>query len=154
VERHASQDLVRLLAADGDKQAIAWIAGEPVVDEKAVYVRSSGGLLAYDRITGKVLWTRPLDRQISRRAVSGRMQFPIGDERSIDDIERLQNSREILSLHRDAIPACMTSDATTLFAICDSGEPGAAISGLRSAVWHVVASKRSGLSSTAGTGGD
>jgi hypothetical protein len=42
------------MAADGDQQAIAWIAGEPVVDAKAVYVRSSGGLLAYDKVTGKV----------------------------------------------------------------------------------------------------
>jgi len=127
VERHASQDLVRLLAADGDKQAIAWIAGEPVVDSSAIYVRSSGGLLAYDRITGKLKWTRPLDRQTTRRTVPGRMPLPNADERSSDDLDRLQNSREILSLHRDAIPACMTSDESRLFAICDSGEPGPAM---------------------------
>ena len=127
VERHASQDLVRLLASEGDQQAIAWIAGEPVVDAKAVYVRSSGGLLAYDKVTGKVLWTRPLDRQTMRRTVPGRIPFPDGDERSNNDLERLQNSREILNLHRDAIPACMTSDDRRRFAISDSGEPGAAI---------------------------
>ncbi len=127
VERHASQDLVRLLAADGDKQAIAWIAGEPVVDSHAIYVRSSGGLLAYDKITGKLKWTRPLERQITRRTVPGRMPLPNGDERSFDDLDRLENSREILSLHRDAIPAYMTSDETRLFAISDSGEPLAAM---------------------------
>ena len=127
VERHASQDLVRLLAADGDKQAIAWIAGEPAVDAKAVYVRSSSGLLAYDRITGKVLWTRPLDRQDSRREIPGRMPFPDGDERSDNDLERLQNSREILQLHRAAIRAYITSDETRLFVISDSGEPLAAM---------------------------
>ncbi len=126
-EKNASRDLVRLLSADGKNQAIAWIAGEPIVDAKAVYVRSSGGLLAFDKITGKVIWTRPLDRQVIPRAPQGRMPFPDGDERSNDDIERLQNSREILALHRDAIPAYMTSDETRLFAISDSGETNAAI---------------------------
>ena len=126
-ERHASQDFVRLLAAEGDQQAIPWIAGEPVVDSNAIYVRASGGLLAYDKITGQLRWTRPLDRQATRRTVPGRMPLPNGDERSSDDLDRLQKSREILSLHRDAIPAHMTSDATRLFAISDSNEPGAAI---------------------------
>lgn len=127
VERHSSQDLVRLMAADGDQQAIAWIAGEPVVDAHAVYVRSSGGLLAYDKVTGKVKWTRPLDRHPIRRTVPGRMPLPDGDERLDNDLERLQNSKEIIGLHRDAIPAYLTSDDTRLFAISDSGEPGAAI---------------------------
>jgi hypothetical protein len=48
-------------------------------------------------------------------------------DRLDNDLERLQNSREIISLHRDAIPAFITSDDTRLFAISDSGEPGASM---------------------------
>ena len=122
-QRRMSQDLVRLLAADDDQPAIAWIAGEPVVDAQAVYVRSSGGVLAYDRITGRVLWTRLLDRQQDvRRMPEARLPFPDGNDQTSSDAEQLQSSREILELHRDEITARMTSDVSRLFAICHTGD--------------------------------
>ncbi len=122
-QRHASQDLVRLLAEEGDQQAIAWIAGEPNVDSQAIYVRSSGGLLAFERKTGRVLWTRLLDRQQDqRRLTDPRMRFPDGNDGPLQNASQLQNSREILELHRDEVTAGMTSDASRLFVLCDTGE--------------------------------
>jgi len=122
-QQHASQDLVRLLADEGDQQAIAWIAGEPDVDSKAIYVRSSGGLLAYERKTGKVLWTRLLDRQQDvHRPPEPRMRFPEGIDGPPQNALQLQNSREVLELHRDEVTAGMTSDALRLFVLCDTGE--------------------------------
>lgn len=122
-EQRASQDLVRLLAADGDQQSIAWIAGEPMVDSQAVYVRSSDGLLAYDRSTGDVLWTRPLNPQEERKTEFGRMPFPDPDGQILNDSTRLQNSREILELHRDEVSGRMTSDDLRIYVVCDTGEP-------------------------------
>lgn len=122
-QRHTSQDLVRLLAEDGDQQAIAWIAGEPDVDSQAIYVRSSGGLLAFERKTGRVLWTRLLDRpHDQRRAPEPRMRFLDGIDGPPQNVLQLQNSREVLELHRDEVTAGMTSDASRLFVLCETGE--------------------------------
>ncbi len=122
-QRRASQDLVRLLANEGEQQAIAWMAGEPSVDSQAIYVRSSGGLLAFDRTTGKVLWTRLLDRQQDmNRMTERRMGFSQGSDAPALNVLQLQNSPEVRELHRDAVTAGMTSDAFRLFALCDTGE--------------------------------
>lgn len=122
-QRHASQDLVRLLAEEGDQQAIAWIAGEPNVDSQAIYVRSSGGLLAFERTTGKVLWTRLLDRpQNQPRQAELGMRISEGRDGSPQNADQLQNSLAILELHRDEVTAGMTSDAFRLFVLCDTGE--------------------------------
>ena len=122
-QRHASQDLVRLLAEEGEQQAIAWMAGEPNVDSQAIYVRSSGGLLAFERKTGKVLWTRLLDRQQDiRQSTESRMRFSEGSDGTPLNALQLQNSREVLELHRDEVTAGITSDASRLFVLCDTGE--------------------------------
>ena len=122
-QRHASQDLVRLLAEEGDQQAIAWIAGEPNVDSQAIYVRSSGGLLAFERTTGKVLWTRLLDRpQNQPRQAELGMRISEGRDGSPQNADQLQNSLAILELHRDEVTAGITSDAFRLFVLCDTGE--------------------------------
>ncbi|MEJ7594062.1 MAG: PQQ-binding-like beta-propeller repeat protein [Planctomycetaceae bacterium] len=122
-QRHASQDLVRLLAEEGDQQAIAWMAGEPIVDSQAIYVRSSGGLLAFERKTGRVLWTRLLDRQQDvRRSTESRMRSSEGIDGDQLNALQLQNSREVLELHRDEVTAGITTDASRLFVLCDTGE--------------------------------
>lgn len=122
-QRRSSQDLVRLLAASGDQQAIAWTAGEPLVEADVIYVRSSGGLLAYERLSGKVRWTRLLDRPSDvRRVPGGGWNMPDGIDRSLMEIEQLQNSRDVLDLHRDDVATRMTADLSRLFVICDTGE--------------------------------
>jgi len=122
-QRNASQDLVRVLAEEGEQQTIAWIAGEPDVDSQAIYVRSSGGLLAFERKTGKVLWTRLLDRpNDQRRLTEPRMRFLDGIDVPPQNALQLQSSREILELHRDEVTAGMTSDASRLFVLRDTGE--------------------------------
>ena len=122
-QRHASQVLVRILAEEGDQQAIAWTAGEPSVDSQAIYVRSSGGLLAFERKTGKVLWTRLLDRQQDLyRQTEPRLRFQEGIDGPPLNASQLQNSREVLELHRDEVTAGMTADASRLFVLCDTGE--------------------------------
>ena len=122
-QRNASQDLVRLLAEEGEHQAIAWMAGEPDVDSQAIYVRSSGGLLAIERKTGKVLWTRLLDRlHDQRRLNEPRMGFSDDIDVPPQNAVQLQSSREILELHRDEVTSGMTSDASRLFVLCDTGE--------------------------------
>lgn len=126
LQRRASSGLVRDLAADGNFPAIAWVAGEPVVDAQAVYVRSSGGLLAYDRMTGRALWTRLFDRQTDvRRATDVRRVIPDDNDRAALDAANLQNSSVITELHRDEVTTRMTSDTSRLFAICDTGESAA-----------------------------
>ncbi len=122
-ERRASKDLVRLLANEGDQRAIAWTVSEPIIDPLAIYVRSSGGLLACDRTSGKVLWTRLLDREPDvRRGLGRNIEFNDGGGRSGQEIEQLQNSRDVLDLHRDEITNRMTADALRLFVICETGE--------------------------------
>ncbi|MBC7964285.1 MAG: PQQ-binding-like beta-propeller repeat protein, partial [Fuerstia sp.] len=122
-QRRASQDLVRLLAMEGQEQAIAWSASEPDVDSHAIYVRSSGGLLALDRTTGKVLWSRLLDRQQdARRMIDQGLRFPEGIDDAQLNVAQLLNSREVLELHRDEVTSRMTADASRLFVLCDTGE--------------------------------
>ncbi|HQX48647.1 MAG TPA: PQQ-binding-like beta-propeller repeat protein [Planctomycetaceae bacterium] len=122
-ERRASKDLVRLLANQGDQRAIAWTVNEPIIDPEAIYVRSSGGLLACDRTSGKVLWTRLLDREPDVRRGLGRgLEFNDGGGQPVVEIEQLQNSRDVLELHRDEITNRMTADASRLFVICETGE--------------------------------
>ncbi|MCA9012757.1 MAG: PQQ-binding-like beta-propeller repeat protein, partial [Planctomycetaceae bacterium] len=102
---------------------IAWMAGEPVVDTQAVYVRSSEGLIAMDRLTGKIQWSRLFDRQTDgRRSIDARRAFPDDINRSPPDAANLQNAPVITELHRDAVTTRMTSDALRLFAVCDTGE--------------------------------
>lgn len=122
-QRRSSQDLVRLLATVADQRAIAWTVSEPIVEETAIYVRSSGGLLAYDRPSGKVLWTRLLDPPSEVRRMTGsRLGLPDGGDRSPMEIEQLQISRDVLDLHRDEVATRMTTDASRLFVISDTGE--------------------------------
>ena len=72
------------------------------------------------------MWTRLFDRQTDEPRVTDiRRGFPDADNRSPMDAENLQNSSVILELHRDAVTARMTSDASRLFAVCDTGESAA-----------------------------
>lgn len=120
--RRVSQELVRLLAKEGAEQAIAWIASEPEVDAHAVYVRSSGGLLALDRTTGQVLWTRLLDRSLAVRTADPVRRFPEGIDDSQLNLAQLLSFREVVDLHRDEVTTGMTSDTLRLFVLCDTGE--------------------------------
>lgn len=122
-QHRATAELVRLLAADPDQPAIAWMAGEPIVDTQAVYVRSSEGLIAMDRVTGKIRWSRLFDRQTDGRgSIDARRAIPDDSNRSPLDAANLQNSPVIMELHRDAVTTRMTSDDLRLFAVCDTGE--------------------------------
>jgi outer membrane protein assembly factor BamB len=128
MQRRESSELVRELAADANHPAIAWMAAEPIVDEQAVYVRSSGGLLAYDRTTGRVMWTRLFDRQTdARRTTDIRRLFPDANNRAPLDTQSLQNSAVIVELHRNEVTTRMTSDDSRLFVICDTGESTASL---------------------------
>lgn len=99
---------------------IPWTAMEPAVDEERIYVRLPEILVAFDRTSGRPLWTRPLNTRA-----------PI-DEQVVNEMDQaLQRMRESSRLTvspdivlRSEILGRMTSDARHVYTIVETSNPG------------------------------
>lgn len=99
---------------------IPWTAMEPAVDEERIYVRLPEILVAFDRTSGRPLWTRALNTRA-----------PI-DEEVVNEMQQaLQRMRESSRLTvspdivlRSEILGRMTSDARHVYTIVETSNPG------------------------------
>jgi outer membrane protein assembly factor BamB len=114
-----SQELVQSAAEFG---ILPWTAWEPEIDERHIYIRTPLLLSAYNRQSGRHVWTRTI---LQPRVLieESDEDFPLFPMRMDDNaINTALNSPEIQLTHRNEIVGRMTSDSERLFAVCQSGE--------------------------------
>ena len=114
-----SQDLVQSSAEFG---ILPWTAWEPEIDERHIYIRTPLLLSAYNRQSGRHVWTRTIlqPRVLIEESDEDVPLFPLRmDDNSVNTA---LNSPEIQLMHRNEIVGRMTSDSERLFAVCQNGE--------------------------------
>ncbi len=118
--RKRSRELVRESPQLG---IVPWSAWQPEIDDRHVYVRTPHLISAYDRHTGKHIWTRTIltEKPYYEAPVDDIPLMPV--LMSPNNANKDLNSSEIQLAHRNEIVGRMTSDSERLFAVCQTGEP-------------------------------
>ncbi|MFN9719833.1 MAG: PQQ-binding-like beta-propeller repeat protein [Planctomycetota bacterium] len=114
-ERRVSQEIVQRAQSE---KLIPWSAWEPLIDNTSVFVRTPWLIKAFDRSSGRHLWTKVIQRRAARDdelAVPVGPAFPQNQE---DAVNRALNSTDFVTVHRNEIVGRLTGDQEHLYAVC------------------------------------